>query len=177
MAYIPHSLFSLWTSHVCVVPVCTKLNLIFSCQSVSCQLIFRPSKEPRRVEIFFSFLINGSRICHPKIGLFDIRIILNWLLSKLQIHKRISENSRIHSFKCIYFNWSLITLQYCSGFCHTLTWISRGCMCVPHLEPPYPHRAIKHLQCDWPQLRCTVSIKHTPGFKDVAWKKEWKTSQ
>ena len=28
------------------------------------------------------------------------------------------------------------TLQYCSGFCHTLTWISHGYTCVPHLEPP-----------------------------------------
>ena len=27
-------------------------------------------------------------------------------------------------------------LQYCSGFCHTLTWISHGCTCVPHPEPP-----------------------------------------
>ena len=24
-------------------------------------------------------------------------------------------------FLIIYFNWRLITLQYCSGFCHTLT--------------------------------------------------------
>ena len=38
-------------------------------------------------------------------------------------------------FKCIYFNWRLITLQYCSGFCHTLTWISHGFTCVPHPEP------------------------------------------
>jgi len=37
---------------------------------------------------------------------------------------------------CIYFNWRLITLQYCSGFCHTLTWISQGCTCVPRPEPP-----------------------------------------
>ena len=29
-----------------------------------------------------------------------------------------------------------ITLQYCGGFCHTLTRISHGCTCVPHLEPP-----------------------------------------
>ena len=35
----------------------------------------------------------------------------------------------------IYFNWSLITLQYCSGFCHTFTSISHGCTCVPHPEP------------------------------------------
>ena len=35
----------------------------------------------------------------------------------------------------IYCNWRLITLQYCSGFCHTLKWISHGCTCVPHPEP------------------------------------------
>ena len=35
----------------------------------------------------------------------------------------------------IYFCWRLITLQYCSGFCHTLIWISHGFTCVPHLEP------------------------------------------
>ena len=34
------------------------------------------------------------------------------------------------------FNWRLITLQYCSGFCCTLTWISHGCTCVLHPEPP-----------------------------------------
>ena len=28
----------------------------------------------------------------------------------------------------------LITLQYCSGFCHTLTWISHGFTCVPHCK-------------------------------------------
>ena len=43
----------------------------------------------------------------------------------------------------IYYIWRLITLQYCGGFCHALTWISRGCTCVPlaltpsHL-PPHP---------------------------------------
>ena len=32
----------------------------------------------------------------------------------------------------IFISWSLITLQYYSGFCHTLTWISHGFTCVPH---------------------------------------------
>ena len=36
----------------------------------------------------------------------------------------------------IYFNWRLIILQYCNGFCHTLTWISHGCPRVPYPEPP-----------------------------------------
>ena len=48
----------------------------------------------------------------------------------------------------IYFNWRLITLQYCGGFCHTFTWISQGCTCVPHPEPPFhlpPHPIPVHL--------------------------------
>ena len=39
-------------------------------------------------------------------------------------------------FLFAYFNWRLITLQYCGGFCHTLTWINHGCTCVPHHEFP-----------------------------------------
>ena len=48
-------------------------------------------------------------------------------------------------FKINYFNWRLITLQCCSGFCHTLIWISHKCTCVPHPEPPshfLPHPII-----------------------------------
>ena len=33
--------------------------------------------------------------------------------------------------KLVYFNWRIITLQYCDGFWHTLTWNSHGCTCVP----------------------------------------------
>ena len=41
------------------------------------------------------------------------------------------------------FNWRLITLQYLGGFCHTLTWISHRCTCIPYPEllshlPPHP---------------------------------------
>ena len=39
--------------------------------------------------------------------------------------------SRYSSFKkIIYFNWRLITFHYCSGFCHTLTWVSHGCIAL-----------------------------------------------
>ena len=37
-----------------------------------------------------------------------------------------------------FFNWRLITLQYCGGFCQTLTRITHGCICVPHPTPPHP---------------------------------------
>ena len=39
-------------------------------------------------------------------------------------------------FPFIFISWRLITLQYCSGFCHTLTWISHGFTCIPHPYPP-----------------------------------------
>ena len=35
-----------------------------------------------------------------------------------------------------FISWRLITLQYCSGFCHTLTRISHEFTCIPHPTPP-----------------------------------------
>ena len=45
--------------------------------------------------------------------------------------------------KSIYFNWRLITLQYCD-FCHTLTWISHRCTCVPPSQMPLPPLSPSH---------------------------------
>ena len=42
----------------------------------------------------------------------------------------------IFFFSFIFISWRLITLQHCSGFCHTLTWISHGFTCIPHPNPP-----------------------------------------
>ena len=39
-------------------------------------------------------------------------------------------------YKFIYFNWRLITLQYCIGFANTSTWIRHRCTHVPRPEPP-----------------------------------------
>ena len=38
-------------------------------------------------------------------------------------------------FPFIFISWRLIILQYCGGFCHTLTWISHGFTCVLHPDP------------------------------------------
>ena len=38
-------------------------------------------------------------------------------------------------FPFIFICWRLITLQDCSGFCYTLTWISHGFTCIPHPDP------------------------------------------
>ena len=47
-----------------------------------------------------------------------------------------SYNSYFYFFPFIFISWRLITLQHCSDFCHTLTWISHGFTCIPHPNPP-----------------------------------------
>ena len=65
----------------------------------------------------------------------------------------------MHSFfkKFIYFNWRLITLQYCGSFCHTLTWISHGCTCVPHPDPHPTSLPIPSLRVVPLDFECPVS--------------------
>ena len=43
-----------------------------------------------------------------------------------------------------YFNWRIITLQYCDGFCHTSTWISYRCTYVPLSWTPHPPPSPPH---------------------------------
>ena len=53
-------------------------------------------------------------------------MLCGWQILNSQIFKKN---------KFIYFNWSLITLQYCIGFA-THQHDRHGCTCVPHPEPP-----------------------------------------
>ena len=64
----------------------------------------------------------------------------------------------IYFFIIIYFNWRLITLQYCSGFCHMLTWISHGCTCVPHPEPP--SHILPHIPQGHPSIPALSTLSH-----------------
>ena len=50
----------------------------------------------------------------------------NWVLYSMII---------LFFFSFIFISWRLITLQYCSGFCHTLTGINHGFTCTPHPDP------------------------------------------
>ena len=85
--------------------------------------------------LVFSFLLSSS-ICSPlwTLNIFNILIFFYCFL-----HLFLSlPILLLFLFYFIYFliSWRLITLQYCSGFCHTLTWISLGYTCIPHPDPP-----------------------------------------
>ena len=76
----------------------------------------------------------------------------------------LSKNYIIHfKFFKIYFNLRLITLQYCGVFCHTLTWISHGCTCVPHPEP-LSHLRLHPIAQDHPSAPALSTQSHASNL-------------
>ena len=83
--------------------------------------------------------------------LFVIKCVYFMSYIQMQIHRYdrdkktqtefLNSRSWVTSFffPFIFISWRLVTLQYCSGFCHTLTWISRGFTSVPHPDLPSHH--------------------------------------
>ena len=64
---------------------------------------------------------------------------LNQVYTADNWHRQVSNHACLlvfFFFSFIFISWRLITLQYCSGFCHTLTQISHGFTCIPHPDPP-----------------------------------------
>ena len=67
-----------------------------------------------------SLLVTLSSLSHPPILFFPSS-------SPLTFPPFLSFFFSFFSLSLFFFiSWRLITLQYCSGFCHTLTWISHG---------------------------------------------------
>ena len=72
-------------------------------------------------------------------------------------------------FVCLFliFNWRLISLQYCGGFCHPFTWISHGCTCVPHPDPP-SHLPPHPIPWGHPNALALSTLSH-------AWNLDWQS--
>ena len=62
-----------------------------------------------------------------------------------------------------FISWRLITLQHCSGFCHTLKWISHGFTCVPHPDPP-SHLPLHPIPLGLPRAPCPSACLMHPTW-------------
>ena len=63
----------------------------------------------------------------------------------------------------IYFNWRLITLQHCGGFCHTSTWISHVCTCVPPSWAP-PSTSLHPIPLGCPRTPALSALLHASNL-------------
>ena len=60
------------------------------------------------------------------------------------LNKQTKWDNNTKFLKLLYFNWRIITFQYCDGFCHISTGMCHGCACVPwswmtpSQNPPQP---------------------------------------
>ena len=75
----------------------------------------------------------GSSSSHVWVWELDYKE--SWVLKNWCFWTAVLEETLFLLLFIYFFNWMLITLQYCSVFCHTLTWIIHGCTCAPHPEP------------------------------------------
>ena len=60
-----------------------------------------------------------------------------FIMARRRTHWLQKSQTQEFFFSFIFISWRLINLQYCSGFCHTLTWISHGFTRIPHPDPPF----------------------------------------
>ena len=107
----------------------TELNWTEICHSFSSkeQVSFNPMAA---VIICSDFVVQVNKVCH--------------CFHFFPIYFPCSDGTGCHDFRFlnveffsfIFISWRLITLQYCSGFCHKLTRISHGFTCAPHPDPP-----------------------------------------
>ena len=85
--------------------------------------------------------------------------LLKKFICKILLHRiKVMFFFSLHSFYFLFLfyffiSWRLITLQYCSGFCHTLTRIIHGFTRIPHSNP------LSHI----PLRPIPLGLPSTPG--------------
>ena len=95
----------------------------------------------------------------------DWRVMIPWRkIQPLLLNLYPCGHSFLGDFICFnYFNWRLITLQYWGGFCHTSTWISHRCTCVPHTELPSQHPP-HCIPLSFPRAPALSALFHAPNL-------------
>ena len=97
-----------------------------------------PGIEPGSPLLQAGDLIILTAVWYPIVWLYH-NLFIYWFFSWLKIFGFFSNflllwffffyvSSKVFFLLLLFFN--------CSGFCHTLKWISHGFTCIPHLDPP-----------------------------------------
>ena len=86
------------------------------------------STAPRNGTCLFIFLLSIPEL-HTRVSVFPG----HWSCACLSSH---GFSTALFFIFIFFISWRQITLQYYSGFCHTLKWISHGFTYVPHPDHP-----------------------------------------
>ena len=78
------------------------------------------------------------------------------------------------NFIFFFISWRLITLQYCSGFCHTLTRISHGFTCIPHPNP-HSHLPLRPIPLGLPSAPTLSTCLMHPAWAGDLFHPRWYT--
>ena len=119
-----------------------------------------PETEPSRISLNKSHIRNER---WRKTVENSVKYFINFFSNIVQY---LWNNNFIFNFLSIYFNWRLITLQYCAGFCHAFKWISHGCTCVPHSDPP-SHLPLHPIPQGHPSAPALSTLSHA---SDLDWR-------
>ena len=140
--------FVVSSSKVCVFPFSESTHLV----SIPHHVAFFPESQAR------FWCIESSSFSWDTSG----RGVPSWWAARAD--PQASSDAFIYLFfPFIFISWRLITLQYCSGFCHTLTWISHGLTCIPHPDAP------SHL----PLHLIPLGLPSTPGLSTCLMHPTW----
>jgi len=77
--------------------------------------------------------------------------------------RRVGSRHNTSVCVCVFrfiFNWRIIALQYCVGFCHTTTWISRKHTRIPTLLSLPPHPPSRLSQSTQLSSPCYMATSH-----------------
>ena len=159
--------YLLCASHSLLSPLCPQVHSLylslhpFPANRFINTILLDPIRVTVLIYVCFSlsacFTLRNSLECHlPHLNRLKFVLFYSW-----EIFHRIYVPHLFFSFISI--SWRLITLQYCRGFCHTLTWISHGFTCVPHPDPP------SHL----PLHRIPLGLPSAPGPRTCLMHPTW----
>ena len=88
--------------------------------------------------------MKNSSLLYPLYSLYYLgpQYTIHYCLCSPEILWDLLKFVLIYLFIYFLISWRLITLQYCSGFCHTLTRRSHGFTCIPHPNPLLPPHSL-----------------------------------